>query len=91
MSKAMFGVATVLALAMSPAWAGDEKAGDEAARKPTVANAETKSESVTESGNVSVIEAGRDSVTMKESAEVRAALDEQRWIREREGYRDGGY
>jgi hypothetical protein len=91
MSKAIFGVVTVLALAMSQAWAGDEKAGDEAASKTTVAKAETKSESVTVSGSGS--EAGRDNATMKESAEVRAALaeEQERWIREREGYRDGGY
>ncbi len=87
MSKAMFGIATALALAMSPAWAGDEKS-DERAASDTVASRE--SESVSKSATDSVVEAGRDSGTMKESNEVRASYDE-RWLREREGYRDGGY
>jgi hypothetical protein len=91
MSKAMFGIATALALAMSPAWAGDEKS-DEKAASDTVASRESKSESVSvsKSATGSVVEAGRDSGTMKESTEVRASYDE-RWLREREGYRDGGY
>ncbi len=50
-----------------------------------------------ESATFSVVDASHDSGTMKESTEVRASQDEartsenERWLREREGYRDGGY
>jgi hypothetical protein len=91
MSKALFGIAAAMALATSPAWAGDEKS-DEKAASHTVASTESvaKSESVTQSATDSAVEAGRASGTMKESNEVRASFEE-RWLREREGYRDGGY
>lgn len=93
MSKAMFGFATALALTMSTAWAEDEKA-DEKVATETVASTESatesKSVSASESATGSGVEAGRDRGTMKESSEVRASFD-ARWLREREGYRDGGY
>jgi hypothetical protein len=94
MSKAMFVVAAALGLAVSPAWAGEEKS-DERAASDTVARPEeesaSKNVSVTDGPTAVVVEAGRDGATMKESNEVRASHDEQRWLREREGYRDGGY
>lgn len=96
MSKAMFGFGAALVLAMSTAWAGDEKSDEKAASGNTVAASDTvasrqnESKSVSKSSTDSVIEAGRDSGAMKESNEVRASFDE-RWLREREGYRDGGY
>ncbi len=91
MSKAMFAVAAALALAVSPAWAGDEKS-DEKATSGAVATTKhkAKAKSASEGATVRVTEAGRDSATMKESNKVRAS-HEERWLREREGYRDGGY
>lgn len=96
MSKAMWGIGTALALAISPAWAGDEKSDEQSASD---AGASTASERVGqgESATFSVVDASHDSGTMKESTEVRASQEEartsenERWLREREGYRDGGY
>jgi hypothetical protein len=95
MTKAMFGIASALALVMAPAWAGDE---DETATSDTVAESKGEGKIVTvEESSTRGVEAGRDSATMKESDEVRAshanqgAMDSARWLREREGYRDGGY
>lgn len=96
MSKATFGIAAAVGLAISPAWAGDEKSDD---KSTSDAGASSASERVGqgESATFSVVDASHDSGTMKESTEVRASQDEskssenERWLREREGYRDGGY
>jgi hypothetical protein len=88
----MFGIAAALGLAISPAWAGDEKSEEKAASDTVASKESGKSKSVSERESATgiVVEAGRDSGTMRESNEVRASSDE-RWLREREGYRDGGY
>ena len=43
-----------------------------------------------ESAAGNIVEVASDRRVMTESKEVRASHDE-RWLREREGYRDGGY
>jgi hypothetical protein len=89
MSKAMFGIAATVALAMSSAWAGDEKS-DEKATGDTVASRESRKVSHDETAAGNIVEVASDRRVMTESKEVRASHDE-RWLREREGYRDGGY
>lgn len=89
MSKAIFGITAAVALAMSPAWAGDEKS-DEKATGDTVASTETRKVSHDESAAANIVEVASARREMTESKEVRASHDE-RWLREREGYRDGGY
>jgi hypothetical protein len=97
MTRAMFGIATSLALVISPAWAEDEESVEQAAASGAVANARIEPAQIQPEASVvddftstPRVDAGRDSAAMKESTEVRAA-HEERWLREREGYRDGGY
>lgn len=98
MSKGTFVVAAVLALSISPAWAGDEEADLRGGKDAVARAAGTDDEGVGKSGgesarkdaSVRAAEAGRDSGAVQESSEVRASFDEQ-WLRMREGYRDGGY
>ena len=99
MSKAIrFGVAAGLALtASAPAWAGDEKAGEKAARdKATTGERASADTSKPTSGKGAGVEAGMgsrspgDATVVKASYDVKASRNE-RWLREREGYRDGGY
>jgi hypothetical protein len=91
MSKRTFGIVAGLALTVSPAWAGDEKPEakvvDESAASKSVATLESTKAS--ESAG-SVIEVASDRRALTESKEVRAS-HEERWMLEREGYRDGGY
>jgi hypothetical protein len=93
MTKAMFGIATALALVMSSAWASDEKSEGKAAggtvAKVAKADMESESKGVTDSGTGSAAEPSGDRAATNE-AEAKAA-HEERWLREREGYRDGGY
>lgn len=96
MSRTMIGIAAVLALIMSQAWAGDEQGEDEqaatdAAASSTVAE-EGAAEGVTRTATATEaeVEASRGRGAMTESSGVRAS-HEERWLREREGYRDGGY
>jgi hypothetical protein len=94
MSKAIgFGIAAALVLASAPAWGGDEKATSDTppsseSKSVVVDENEIPGEIVTASG--SAVEAGSSRATPMESDEVRASFEE-RWLREREGLRDGGY
>ena len=90
MSKAMFGIVAGLALTMSTAWAGDEKAKEKAGSDPA---ATQESREVGKRGELAaggVVQVASDHRPMTESKDVRAS-HEERWIVEREGYRDGGY
>lgn len=90
MSKAMIGIVAGLALTLSTAWAG-EKSTNEKGRSAAVAGQE--SGKVSQRGELArggVVQVASDRRAMTESKEVRAS-HEERWIKEREGYRDGGY
>ncbi len=106
MSKAMrFLLATSLAvLASAPAWAGEAEAhesmGDDPQGNVTVAKAATVQgnvdfltfdEPVTAGSSEGVVEAGAGSSGPVASSDVRASHEDARWLREREGFRDGGY
>jgi hypothetical protein len=98
MTKAMFGVAGALALTIAPAWAEDVKS-DEKAAVDTAAAAERtnvtrtamkgESKRVAEGGAASAAPAASGSGTA-EPIDV-TLPDAERWLVEREGYRDGGY
>lgn len=106
MSKAMrVVVAAILAvLTSAPAWAGEVEAHESMRDAPTggvtVASAVAIPQgnvdfltfdapaTASEGGEVVEIDAARVGPTA--SIEVRASYEEARWLREREGYRDGG-
>jgi hypothetical protein len=100
MTKAMFGIAGALALTVAPAWARDVKADEKAARD-TVGSTESASKSVTrvamKRASKSVSEGGTGSAAPAAGGSAKAgAIDvtapaAERWLVEREGYRDGGY
>jgi hypothetical protein len=97
MVRAMFGIATSLALVISPAWAAEKEAVEQAAASGVVAKARIEPAQVQPEASIvndftstPSVDAGRDNAAMEESTEVRAAHEEQ-WLRVREGYRDGGY
>jgi hypothetical protein len=100
MTKAMFGIAAALALVMTPAWAGDEKS-DEKATRDTVASSERAGKSMTKvashSARKSASERDAGSVAQAGTGNGKAdssdaeASHAERWLVEREGYRDGGY
>ncbi len=107
MSKAMrVVVATSLAvLVYAPAWAGEAEAhesmGDNPQGNVTVAKAATVpqgnvdfltfDEPVTAGSSEGVVEADAGSSRPVASSDVRASYEDARWLREREGFRDGGY
>lgn len=99
-------VATSLALAaFPPAWAGEEESdeaiGDTPVASATVARAATIpsgnvdfltfDEPVTPSGSGGLVEIVAGSGRPTVSTNVKASAADARWLREREGYRDGGY
>jgi hypothetical protein len=95
MTRATFGIA--LALVISPAWAADEESVEQAAASGAVAKARIEPVQIQPEASIvddftrpPSVDAGRDTAAVEESTEVRAA-NEERWLREREGYRDGGY
>jgi hypothetical protein len=92
MSKRTFGIVAGLALTVSPAWAGDEKPEakvvDESAASESAASLESTKASESAAGRVIEVASARRALT--ESKDVRAS-HEERWLLEREGYRDGGY
>lgn len=97
MTQLRLGLAAGVALAASaPAWAEDEKAValDPKPTSDTTSSSEGSTAatraavSVGTSGTANAVEVG--SATPVESKDARATRDE-RWLREREGYRDGGY
>ncbi len=92
MSKALFGIAAALALTTSPAWAGDEKPSMKATSH-TVASRQGTSTSEGKDKGKGNRATGR--VTGSDSGAVESngsrPFDQERWLREREGLRDGGY
>jgi hypothetical protein len=99
MTKAIYGMAGALALSISPAWAADAKVekgarGDVAAKastarvvaKATAAKGASKgaSEGGTGSGAAEGGEARMNPIDVN-------LPHAERWLLEREGYRDGGY
>jgi hypothetical protein len=100
MRKAMYGMAGALAVAIAPAWASDVSAGEKgtgnaaASRESTRMAAKTAapkrvSKGVSEGGTGSAVPAANDGVELQ-PIDVNAPHAE-RWLVEREGYRDGGY
>jgi hypothetical protein len=91
MSKAIrFGIVAALAVASSPAWAGDEYTSDTPSSSESTSGDETKTADEKASATGIVVEPASGSAMPRESKEVRASFEE-RWLRDREGFRDGGY
>jgi hypothetical protein len=99
MAKAIrFGVAAGLALtASAPAWAGDEKAEEKAARGEATTSERASADRSKPTGDKGAgAEAGMGSRSPEAATVVKASYDvkasrNERWLQEREGYRDGGY
>jgi hypothetical protein len=97
MMKALFGIVAGLALGVAPGWASGERMDEEGARAFVVTDGGTGSSGDVRpaSDSASASEAGHDRAAIEETAETKGSRDpkhdEDRWMREREGYRDGGY
>jgi hypothetical protein len=92
MTKAVFGIAVALALVSSSAWAEEEKSQEQTKSDAvSVRNGEPRHKLV-QARATPRIDAGRDGTMAASQPSSEAKLsDEERWLRDREGYRDGGY
>ena len=99
MKKTIFGIATVLALTTTSAFAGNEKPSEKSS-----GDARISKDGPSRSKGVTAIASGRGEVrvaradagtTGSSSSDMRAvdvnASHAERWLVERDGYRDGGY
>jgi hypothetical protein len=94
MRKAIVGIAAVLALTTTTASAGDAKriekvASDTSARADSSRKSKGMIETVSKSSDVRVAQASTDSSKTR-AIDVNGSPAD-RWLVEREGYRDGGY
>jgi hypothetical protein len=97
MTKATFGFAAALVLFTSSAWAEEEiSKPDEAASAQTVAMQDGAASAhavkpVKARAAVRAPRADRDRGAATDSKDPANLTDEEKWLRTREGYRDGGY
>jgi hypothetical protein len=101
MKKAIFGITAILALTTTPALASDGKRdgkipGDSRASGQTRSMAEDATLAAGERGEVKVARAETTATSSSAAGSSMRSIDvnashAERWLVEREGYRDGGY